>query len=64
MRRVPPLAPGERTSVVVDADPCARDAVVVVQLDAFRAVDESDERHNRYLTFCPSQASGSAQERR
>ena len=51
--RVPPLAPGERTSVVVDGDPCERGSVVVVQLDAFRVVDESREHDNRVESDCP-----------
>jgi hypothetical protein len=54
VHRVPPLAPGERTSVVVDGDPCERDAVVVVQLDAFRGVDESREDDDRVELACPA----------
>ena len=53
-RRVPPLAPGERTSVVVDADPCEPDAIVVVQLDRLRVVDESRENDNRVEMACPA----------
>lgn len=53
VKQVPPLAPGERTSVVVDADPCDPDSVVVVQLDRFRVVDESREDDNRVELTCP-----------
>lgn len=52
-RRVPPLAPGERTSVVVEGDRCQRDGVVVVQLDAEKVVDESREDDNRVESACP-----------
>jgi hypothetical protein len=51
--RVPPLAPGERTSVVVDGDPCDGSPGVVVQLDAFRVVDESREDDDRVELACP-----------
>jgi hypothetical protein len=53
VRQVPRLAPGERTSVVVDADPCEQGSVVVVQLDPFRAVDESREDDDRVELACP-----------
>ena len=52
-RAVPPLAPGERTTVVVDAEPCAAQSVVVVQLDRRRAIDESREDDNRVESDCP-----------
>jgi hypothetical protein len=52
-RRVPPLAPGERTTVVVEADPCAPQSVVVVQLDRLKVVDESREDDNRVESACP-----------
>jgi hypothetical protein len=54
VRRVPPLAPGERTSVVVDAEACEPSSVVVVQLDRFTAVDESREADNRVELTCPA----------
>ena len=52
-REVPPLAPGERTTVVVDGEPCASGSVVVVQLDVQRAIDESREDDNRVESDCP-----------
>lgn len=52
-RAVPPLAPGERTSVVVEADPCAPSSVVVVQLDRHGVVDESREDDDRVELACP-----------
>ena len=52
-RAVPPLAPGERTTVVVDAEPCEPRTVVVVQLDRERAIDESREDDNRVESDCP-----------
>ena len=52
-RAVPALAPGERTTVVVDAEPCAAQSVVVVQLDRQRAIDESREDDNRVESDCP-----------
>jgi CARDB len=52
-RRVPPLAPGERTTVVVEGDRCEPNHVVVVQLDAGRVVDESREDDNRVENACP-----------
>lgn len=52
-RDVPPLAPGERTTVVVDGEPCAPRSVVVVQLDRLRAIDESREDDNRVESDCP-----------
>jgi len=52
-RPVPPLAAGERTTVVVEAEPCRADAVVVVQLDRGRAIDESREDDNRVENDCP-----------
>jgi hypothetical protein len=53
-RPVPPLAPGERTTVVVEADVCEGSHVVVVQLDAGRVVDESREDDNRVEQACPA----------
>ena len=53
-RPVPPLAPGERTTVVIDAEPCEQRSVVVVQLDRGRTVDESRERDNRVESDCPA----------
>jgi CARDB protein len=53
-RDVPPLAPGERTTVAVEAEPCAKDSVVVVQLDRLKVVDESREDDNRVESDCPS----------
>ena len=53
-RPVPPLAPGERTTVVVDGDACAPRSVVVVQLDRLRPVDESREDDNRVESGCPA----------
>ena len=53
-RSVPPLAPGERTSVVVEAEPCAPGSVVVVQLDRQFVVDESREDDNRVEFGCPA----------
>ena len=53
-RTVPPLAPGERTSVVVEADPCQPSSTVVVQLDRHRVVDESREDDNRVELACPA----------
>jgi hypothetical protein len=53
-RPVPPLAPGERTSVVVEADPCQPSSVVVVQLDRHRVVDESREDDDRVEVACPA----------
>ncbi len=53
-RPVPPLAPGERTSVVVEGERCGKDAVVVVQLDRDRVVDESREDDNRVELACPA----------
>lgn len=52
-RRVPPLAPDERTTVVVEAEPCAQGSVVVVQLDVAREVQESREDDNRLEVDCP-----------
>ncbi len=52
-RPVPPLAPGERTTVVVDADPCEPRSVVVVQLDRLKVVEESREDDNRVESDCP-----------
>jgi hypothetical protein len=52
-RTVPPLAPGERTTVVVEAEPCQAGSVVVVQLDRHRVVDESREDDNRVELACP-----------
>jgi hypothetical protein len=52
-RIVPPLAPGERATVVVEAEKCDRGSVVVVQLDRHRAVDESREDDNRVEQDCP-----------
>ena len=51
---VPPLAPGERTTVVVEAEPCERESVVVVQLDRGKAIDESREDDNRVESDCPA----------
>ncbi|HEX2084603.1 MAG TPA: CARDB domain-containing protein, partial [Solirubrobacteraceae bacterium] len=53
-RPVPPLAAGERATVVVEADPCEQSSVVVVQLDRFRVVDESREDDNRVELACPA----------
>lgn len=53
-RPVPPLAPGERTSVVVEADPCQPSSVVVVQLDRHGVVDESREDDDRVEVACPA----------
>jgi hypothetical protein len=50
---VPPLAPGERTTVVVDAEPCEPRSVVAVRLDRDRVVDESREDDNRVESDCP-----------
>jgi len=52
-RAVPPLAPGERTSVVVDGEPCVPGSVVVVQLDRTKVIDESREDDNRVESDCP-----------
>jgi hypothetical protein len=54
VRPVPPLAPGERTSVVVEGERCQKDSVVVVQLDRDRVVDESREDDNRVELACPA----------
>lgn len=53
-RTVPPLAPGERTSVVVEAEPCRAGFAVVVQLDRHRVIDESREDDNRVEVACPA----------
>ncbi len=53
-RRVPPLQPGERTTVVVEGDRCDPEAVVVVQLDRDKVVDESREDDNRVESDCPA----------
>ena len=53
-RPVPALAPGERTSVVVEAEPCAPSSVVVVQLDRHSVADESREADNRVELACPA----------
>jgi hypothetical protein len=52
-RPVPPLAPGERTTVVVEAERCQPGSVVVVQLDRNRVVAESREDDNRVESDCP-----------
>jgi hypothetical protein len=51
---VPPLAAGERTTVVVEAEPCDADSVVLVRLDRGRVVDESREGDNRVESDCPT----------
>jgi hypothetical protein len=53
-RPVPPLAPGERTTVVVEAERCEKGSVVVVQLDRHLVVDESREDDNRVESDCPA----------
>ena len=63
-RTVAGLAAGDRTTVEIRLGSCSPTDKVEATADVKDTVDESDERHNRYLTFCPSQASGSAQERR
>jgi hypothetical protein len=52
-RPVPPLAPGERTTVVVEAERCDPRAVVLVVVDRHRVVDESREDDNRVQSPCP-----------
>lgn len=52
-RPVLPLAPGERTRVVVEAEPCKAGTTVVVELDRDRTVEESREGDNRVENDCP-----------
>ena len=51
---VPPLAAKERTTVVIEAEPCEADSVVIVRLDRGRVVDESREGDNRVESDCPA----------
>jgi hypothetical protein len=53
-RPVPPLAPGERTTVTVEAETCEPRSVVVVQLDREKVVEESREDDNRVESDCPA----------
>lgn len=53
-RGVPPLAPGERTTVVVEGERCEPRSLVVVQLDRHGTVDESREDDNRVQVRCPA----------
>jgi hypothetical protein len=63
-REVAGLAAGDRTTVELRAGACSPTDRGQADVDVKDTVGEADERNNRYLTFCPSSASGSAQERR
>jgi hypothetical protein len=63
-REVAGLAPGDRTTVEIRAEACSSTDRVLATADLKDTVAEADERDNRYLTFCPSRASGSAAQRR
>ena len=64
VRDVAGLAAGDRTTVEIRAAACSSTDRVQATVDVKDTVDEAEESDNRYLTFCPSKPSGSAQERR
>lgn len=53
LRAVPPLAPGEKTTGVIETTRCAPGSTVVAKADAFAQVDESREDDNRLDAPCP-----------